>query len=351
MSRVILAAGAAVWAVAIVACMSKTKEPEQQQAVPEPGAPQQKVEAAGGPFPGVAIPLEKPAAPRPELKWADVGEGAILPPVGVVIQHVVIGKVALRDSIRSATTKSAEDYLAVTFWVFNLSDAKKVNYRSWHQEFTLGRDVAVLRDEFGNVYKRVGFGLGTQPVGAVKSESIYPKTNIEDVLVFERPVDKATRLELELPGGNCDVEGTFRFRFPTEPVRTGKYYYGPPKEVPAKKGGDTPAAPDPPKSEDKKPAEVPPAREDLVNGRTLADRKAIYGKLSLALAEVEAAAVKRFGKKPGRDDPASLAVPYKAYVDFARNKMFSELEKTDGVRRSHAEAILAEGDAAGWPKK
>ena len=46
-----------------------------------------------------------------------------------------------------------------------------------------------------------------------------------------------------------------------------------------------------------------------------------------------------------------LSVPYQAYVDFERNKLFSDLFKKEGVLRPQAEAILKEGDTKGWPKK
>jgi hypothetical protein len=39
------------------------------------------------------------------------------------------------------------------------------------------------------------------------NESIYPGKSVDDVLVFEEPVDGTTKITLELPRKNIGVEG------------------------------------------------------------------------------------------------------------------------------------------------
>ena len=100
------------------------------------------------------------------------------------------------------------------------------------------------------------------------------------------------------------------------------------------------------------PAPRPPApaeRLDLIDGRTPEQRQAIYRKLTAALAKMEAAAAQKFGRQ-GNDDPRSRSLPHQAAVEAGRTKVYSDLFVSDGVLRSHAEAILEEGDSKKWPK-
>jgi hypothetical protein len=84
----------------------------------------------------------------------------------------------------------------------------------------LTRDYATLRDNFGNGYRRIDFGLTAYPVGSVeRSESIYYNKPITDVLVFERPIDTFEYLELELPAQNFGSQGLLRFRIPKNMVQ------------------------------------------------------------------------------------------------------------------------------------
>jgi hypothetical protein len=101
------------------------------------------------------------------------------------------------------------------------------------------------------------------------------------------------------------------------------------------------------------PAPRPPPQPpgpDTIDGRTVAERQAIYRKVTAALAKVETDAVKKFGRKPDKDDPVSLSLPYKVFVEAGRDKVYSDLFLSDAVRRDQAEAILAEGDARKWAK-
>jgi hypothetical protein len=110
---------------------------------------------------------------------------------------------------------SAEEQLSIVVEITNQSDSQKVHYETWQgKDFSLGRDFASLKDNFGNHYKRITFGLGTKIVGNVESESIYPGKAITDRLVFELPIDTVEHLDLELPASNFDGEGVLRIRIP-----------------------------------------------------------------------------------------------------------------------------------------
>ncbi|MBN2578960.1 MAG: hypothetical protein JXB10_08210 [Pirellulales bacterium] len=137
----------------------------------------------------------------------------------VRIIKVVIGKVPLKD-IFSDGGISQNNLLMVNLELTNMNQQKKVEYQSWSgKDISFERDYATLKDNFGNNYKRINFGVSTIPVGAIeRSESIYPNKTVSDVLVFEVPLDTATYLELELPCENYNGEGMVRFRIPIKSV-------------------------------------------------------------------------------------------------------------------------------------
>jgi hypothetical protein len=137
----------------------------------------------------------------------------------VQIVKTSIGKVPLKDIFRENAT-SKDNLLMVKLELRNLNPTKKVEYHSWAgEDFAFVRDYATLKDNFGNSYKRISFGLGSQPIGAVKgSESLYPNKSVTDVLLFEVPLDTATHLDLELPAKNYSCEGMIRFRIPMKDV-------------------------------------------------------------------------------------------------------------------------------------
>jgi hypothetical protein len=135
----------------------------------------------------------------------------------VRITETAIGKVPLKDAFRQGTT-SEDNLLMVKLELLNINPTKKVEYTSWAgKDISFNRDDATLKDNFGNTYKRVGFGSTSYPVGAVGwSTSVYPDKAITDVLVFEVPLEKATYLDLELPAQNYGGEGMVRFRIPMQ---------------------------------------------------------------------------------------------------------------------------------------
>jgi hypothetical protein len=103
----------------------------------------------------------------------------------------------LKDAFHEGAA-SKDDLLMVKLKLLNTNPTKKVEYHSWAgAEFSLGRDYATLKDNFGNSYKQIGFGIGSSPVGSVEgSEALYPNKPVTDVLVFEVPLAAATYLVL-----------------------------------------------------------------------------------------------------------------------------------------------------------
>ena len=119
----------------------------------------------------------------------------------------VIGKVRLTSL--SGQGESQEPLCQITLRITNTDSARKIDYRGW-QSNTFMSD-SKLTDNVGNRYKGVNFGFGDEIVGQVRSESIYPGKSVDDLLVFEVPVDAAKSLNLELPASNVGETGQIRF--------------------------------------------------------------------------------------------------------------------------------------------
>ena len=160
----------------------------------------------------------KPEVPQAPM-WASPTKSVQLGDLQVQIIKISICKVPLKDLIRKETV-SADELLMVKLDLLNTNPTKKINYQTWSgKSVSFERDYATLKDNFDNIYKRIGFGFSSQPVGSVeRSDSIYPNKSISDVLVFEVPLETATYLDLELPANNYGCEGNIRFRIPTKTI-------------------------------------------------------------------------------------------------------------------------------------
>jgi len=109
--------------------------------------------------------------------------------------------------------------------------------------------------------------------------------------------------------------------------------------------------PSPPKPEEPvvtrvepKPAPPPPTDESP-------DRKAAYVRIMAAHEGAEAAAVRKYGRKPQPGDMADFTIPYRAFVDREFEKALTSLAKEAGVPRTDLTAIKRDGDKEGWPKR
>lgn len=92
----------------------------------------------------------------------------------------------------------------------NTSKDKIESYSPWSSlALVADKTRAAVKDEHGNTYKltlQTQFNLA--PIGQLDEVTrIDPGRKIEDVLVFERPLDSAKEFTLELPGGNIGRRG------------------------------------------------------------------------------------------------------------------------------------------------
>jgi hypothetical protein len=194
-----------------VAKQSSTNQRAASDANPDKAAPQDQGDA---PPPARDQPPPPPPT-KSEPEWADATKGAVRQAdLQVQVTQVTIGQVPLKTI--TGNSRSKDNLLMVKLELLNTNPTKKVEYHSWSgKDISFDRDFATLRDNFDNSYKRISFGLGSYPLGAVeRSESIYPNKSVTDVLVFELPLDTMEYLRLELPAKNFGGTGMLRLQIP-----------------------------------------------------------------------------------------------------------------------------------------
>jgi hypothetical protein len=168
---------------------------------------------------GVRTNQEAIGATGPKKEWASARSPVRQGDTQVRITAVRIGPVKLKDTF-SGGGDTSTSYLSINLDIANLSQSKKIDYKTWQgADFSFGRDYASLRDNHGNVYKRIDFGFGSDIVGQTKADAMYPGKSISDTLVFELPIDNIQHLDLELPAANLGGDGMFRLRIPADMVQ------------------------------------------------------------------------------------------------------------------------------------
>jgi hypothetical protein len=114
-----------------------------------------------------------------------------------------------------------------------------------------------------------------------------------------------------------------------------------------------PTAPivDQPKRVEPAPPKVEPKTDPPRVEAPPPDRKAAYVRIVAALEGVEAAAIKKYGHKPGPDDKAEFSIPYKAFVNSQTQLVRKKLANDLGVPEAAIDEIKKDGDRAGWAKR
>ncbi len=164
-------------------------------------------------------PILRPEEPiKPEADWAPADAPVRQGDVQVRIKSVKVEQVPLKDSFGGGGARSKDRLLMVQVEISNLSDTKKIDYDGWSGgPVSFGSRVRIM-DNFDNRYKLVSFGFGSDVIGAVQRESVYPGRSVEDMIVFEEPIEKVEHLTLELPADAFDGTGMLRFRIPASMI-------------------------------------------------------------------------------------------------------------------------------------
>ena len=162
-------------------------------------------------------PSIRPPTKVSEDAWKSASTTTQLDDLEVAFATAKIGKVPLINFGKEGQSK--DELLIITLTLTNKSAEKKIEYRGWGGDpISIGEAAATLTDDRGNRYKRIHFGMSTPIKGQLSNESIYPGGAKTDVLVFEKPIDNAEALRLELPGAAIGSSEVGRIAIPTSYV-------------------------------------------------------------------------------------------------------------------------------------
>lgn len=172
-------------------------KPQAEKAAPEP-------------------PVRKMLKQPPEPEWVSALTPVKIGDVVVRIEDIRANKVKvmeLRD-IRESTDR----YLQIELVIENHADKKILEFLGWGHADAFATPTLKLSDNFGNSYRRRGFGALATPLKQVRFASVYPMKTSTDLLVFNLPVDGFEFLRLELNAANVKGQGWIRFEIPAKLV-------------------------------------------------------------------------------------------------------------------------------------
>ncbi|HAU39107.1 MAG TPA: hypothetical protein DCX07_15510 [Phycisphaerales bacterium] len=203
-------------------------EPQSPADSPATPLPEGTARAAGDAAPPAVNPAAQDglrnsapsAPPKVEVAWHNAAETVTHEEMRVRIVSVHLAKAEVEVGAARVVRQAQSPTLNIVVELANAGATHKVDYATWAggKQATF-RDIAVLRDNYGNRYWRVVFGEDIQPVGRTASQALYPGNSLRDVLVFEKPVGTIEYLELELPAQNFGAKGAVRFRIPASWIR------------------------------------------------------------------------------------------------------------------------------------
>jgi hypothetical protein len=188
---------------------------------------------------------KKDAGKRPPADgplWIDASKNAaVLDDLRVRVNMVLVSHVK-KKTILDGQVETPQKYLGIQLVLDNRSKTKKISYKGWSgatatldlndalkglsgegggiKNVIPGRNAATVTDNFGNSYKRFALDAGDEIPGQVNGEtSIYPDNSVEDLLIFEPPLENIDYLHLELPAVACGMTGTLYLQIPKKMIQ------------------------------------------------------------------------------------------------------------------------------------
>jgi hypothetical protein len=146
-----------------------------------------------------------------------VGEAYTLSHIRVTVRKVSVGVVPLKQTDGSIEY-SKEPRLMVLLRIEHIGGIRQSPYNTWVPDLDNAKTVAKLVNDSGTELKRVTLGFGNNVKDRTTLDTLTPGKVISDLLLFDVPNPKATHLDLDLPGANCGVQGTFQFRIPATAI-------------------------------------------------------------------------------------------------------------------------------------
>jgi hypothetical protein len=193
----------------ISACEQRPSPPVVESSTTAASISTPKVESTTG--------VSKTTRPESTTGRIGVGEPYTLSHIRVTVRKVNVGKVPLKQTDGSIDY-SKEPSLMVLLRIENIGQKGQPSYNTWVPDLDTAKTVAKLADDSGVELKRVTLGFGNNVKDRTTLDTLTPGKVISDLLLFEVPNAKATHLDLDLPGANCGVRGTFQFRIPATAI-------------------------------------------------------------------------------------------------------------------------------------
>jgi hypothetical protein len=166
---------------------------------------------------GVELAKEmKEQQEREAAEWVDASQDAATHgDVRVRVKSVTLSPVDLVDGNGA---KSPSNYLVIRLSIENTSAAVDVNYKGWSGNSGFGPDAATLKDKLFTTYLAATFHQKVK--GQVRnSRPIAAGQSLEDVLVFQPPLNNPDELRLELPATTFGGMGKIKFRIPAAMIK------------------------------------------------------------------------------------------------------------------------------------
>lgn len=174
-----------------------------------PPSPGSKTSAAGA-----DRAAKPPAAPADEpKKWINAKDSvAIVGDIEVKIRSAGLG--SPKEWIIPSRVGKSTQFLVLTLELSNHSKTRKIDHFGWGARSPAGAGVRLTDDvETPNNYALKGGAIGQG-----SPEPIYPGQPVEDKLLFERPIDAAKVLRLQLPASAFGAKGMVLFEIPREMI-------------------------------------------------------------------------------------------------------------------------------------
>jgi hypothetical protein len=154
---------------------------------------------------------------REAADWVDASQNSVTHgDVRIRIASVTLGRVDLQGAAKKQ--QSDDDNLVIRITIENTAAENNISYKGWSTAAGVSPDAATLRDNFIAVYSAVTFA---RPVkGQVRNpQTIKPGQSLEDILVFQKPLNNPQELRLELPAAAFGGLGKIKFRIPAAMIK------------------------------------------------------------------------------------------------------------------------------------
>lgn len=166
------------------------------------------------PAPAANRAAKPPATPADEpKKWINARDSvAAVGDIEVKIRSASLGRP--KDWVIPSRVGKSTQFLILTLELSNHSKTRKIDHSGWGARSPAGAGVK-LTDE---IETPNNYALKGGAVGQGTPEAIYPGHSVEDKLIFERPIDAAKVLRLQLPASAFGARGMVLFEIPREMI-------------------------------------------------------------------------------------------------------------------------------------